>query len=405
VESREAKEHVAIMRLLERYVLSELVRVFGVLVTISTSLLVFVGVFGHAKEHDLGYWQILQVLPFFLPCLLPYTIPATLLLSVCVVYGRMAGDNEIIAAKAGGVSVFVLMWPSFFLAGLLSVASLLISDQVIPWAFSNIERVITLAMEDIFIDRLRTQSQINWRENGITITVTGVRDRTLIEPVIRYAPRGGKAVTVQASEARLNFDLPRKQVWLELRGAQSNLPGQQQTAYLEYDRIPFPLPQKNQPLQATRLSVRDIRKEIDRTGKDGEQASQAEAVEAAFALATGNLDRFREPGFVGLEHRIAADRDSTLRLSSDLHNRFAMAVSCLFFVLLGSPFSIVMARKEFLTSFLFCFLPILTVYYPITMMTQNLSKIGVLDPSWAVWSANALIGLASTHYLRRVMHN
>lgn len=392
------------MRLLERYVMVELLRVFGILVTISTSLLVFVGVFGQAKEHDLGYWQILQILPFVLPSLLPYTIPATLLLSACVVYGRMAGDNEIIAARAAGINVMVLLWPSFFLAGLLSVVSLLVSDQVIPWAFSNIERVITLAMEDIFIDRLRTQSQINLRDSGITITVTGVRDRTLIEPVIRYAPLGRKAMTLQASAARLSFDLPRQQVWLELSGAQSNLPGQQQTAYLDYDRIPFPLPKKARTLRGSNLSIQEIQKEVDQAALDEKKARQAQALEAVFAFSTGNFERTLEPDFYRYEGRIIVGRDSQLRLSSDLHNRFAMSMSCLFFVLVGSPFAIIMARKQILTSFLFCFLPILTIYYPITMMTQNLSKIGTLDPAWAVWSADAVMALAACYFLKRVLN-
>ncbi len=394
------------MRLLERYVLSELLRVFGILVTISTSLFVFVAVFGQAKEHDLGYWQIFQILPFVLPQLLPFTIPATLLLSACVVYGRMAGDNEIIAARAAGINVMVLLWPSFFLGGLLSVASLLVSDQVVPWAFGNIERVITLAMEDIFIDRLRTHSQINVREHGITITVTGVRDRTLIDPVIRYTPRGGKAVTLQASEARLSFDLPRQQVWLELRGAQSNLSGDQQNSFfVEYDRYPFPLPKQNRTLRGSSLTIHEIKDEVVRAVEDQKKAQQAQAVETVFFLSTGDFERLRDPEFLKYEHRIAVGKDSALRLNSDLHNRFAMAVSCLFFVLLGSPFAIVMGRKQVLTSFLFCFLPILTVYYPITMMTQNLSKIGTLDPSWAVWSANAVMGLAATFFLRKVLNH
>jgi lipopolysaccharide export system permease protein len=392
------------MRLLERYVLGELLRVFGILVTIANSLLVFVGVFGQAKEHDLGYSQILQILPFVLPMLLPYTIPATLLLSVCVVYGRMSGDNEIIVSRAAGINVMVLLWPSFFLGGVLSVVSLLVSDQVIPWASSNIERVITLAMEDIFIDRLRTQNQINLRESGITITVTGVRDRTLIEPVIRYVPRGGKAITVQASEARLSFDLPRQVAWLELRGAQSNLPDQQ-TVYVKHDKYPFPLPKRSQALRGSNLSIHGIQTAIGRAADDKLNAQRAQAVEAAFSLATGDFDRLNEPEFLKHEYHIASGTHSQLRLNSDLHNRFAMAVSCLFFVLLGSPFAIVMARKQILTSFLFCFLPILIVYYPINMMTQNLSKIGTLDPSWALWSANAVLGLAATYFLRRVMHH
>ena len=65
-------------------------------------LLVFVGVFREASERGLGPVQILQVLPYVAPSMLPFTIPATLLLTVTVVYGRLSGDNEITAAKAAG---------------------------------------------------------------------------------------------------------------------------------------------------------------------------------------------------------------------------------------------------------------------------------------------------------------
>ena len=148
------------MRLLERYVLIELLRVFGALLIISTLLLVFVGVFGEARKFDLGFWQILQIIPYIVPSLMPYTIPATLLLTVCVIYGRMAGDNEIIAARAAGIHILHLMWPSFFLAAILSSAALILTDQVIPWAYGNIERIVALAMEDIFLDMLRQRNQI-----------------------------------------------------------------------------------------------------------------------------------------------------------------------------------------------------------------------------------------------------
>ena len=195
------------MRLLERYVFVELCRVFGVLLTLTTLLLVFVGVLGQVREHGLGPWQVVQVLPFVVPMLLPYTIPVTLLLTVCVVYGRMAGDREIIATKAAGIHVLRLMWPSFFLGGLLSIASLLLADQIIPWANGNIERIVTMAMEDIFLDLLRTQNQVNIREAGVSITVMGVRDRTLLYPVFRYSPNRQSTIITQAREARLTFDI------------------------------------------------------------------------------------------------------------------------------------------------------------------------------------------------------
>ena len=105
------------MRLLQRYVLFELLRVFTLMITVLTVLLVFVGAFQQATSQGLGVILVLKILPFIVPSMLPFTIPATLLLTVCVVYGRIAGDQEITAAKAAGINVLSLLWPSFILGG------------------------------------------------------------------------------------------------------------------------------------------------------------------------------------------------------------------------------------------------------------------------------------------------
>src|SRR5262249_23198291 len=140
-----------------------------------------------------------------------------LLLTVCVVYGRLSGDREVIAAKAAGIPAIYLLWPSFFFGAVLSVGSLLLSDQVIPWANASIERIATLAMEDIFLDLLRTQSQVHIQDAGVSITVIGVKDRTLINPTFRYAPNGKNSSTVQAREARLKFDLRNREVLVQMK--------------------------------------------------------------------------------------------------------------------------------------------------------------------------------------------
>ena len=48
--------------------------------------------------------DIVQLVPYVIPSTLPYTIPVSLLFAVTVVYGRLAGDNEIIAVKTAGLS-------------------------------------------------------------------------------------------------------------------------------------------------------------------------------------------------------------------------------------------------------------------------------------------------------------
>ncbi len=91
------------MRLLQKYVLGELIRVFLLVVSVLTILLVFLGTFTKASEDGLGPGEILQILPYLVPSLLPFTIPATMLLTVTLVYGRIAADHEVTAAKAAGV--------------------------------------------------------------------------------------------------------------------------------------------------------------------------------------------------------------------------------------------------------------------------------------------------------------
>lgn len=396
------------MRQIERYVMMELLRVFGGLITISTLLLVFVGVFGEAKRFELGIWQILQIMPFVVPSLMPYTIPATLLLTVCVVYGRMAGDNEIIAIRAAGIHIYHLIWPSLFLAASLSVVALFLTDQIIPWAFTNIERIVTLAIEDIIFDKLRAENQINDRDHGITINVTGVKDRTLIHPTIRYKPKGGeggKSVIMQATEAQIEFDLKNQKFFLSLWGMQGNLAGKNSTFFLEHDRIPQNLPSRANSAGNRVLRTQDIVRKIDQQRQQIVNSRRHQAVETAFALARGDFDSLMNSSFKGHENHGNAARNEINNLRTEYYNRFAMSVSCFFFVLLGSPFAILMAKKQFLTCFLFVFLPILTVYYPVAMMTQNMSKSGAIDPMWSAWLANATLLVAGLYYIRRVLVN
>ena len=393
------------MRQVERYVMMELLRVFVALITISTLLLVFVGVFGEARKFDLGIWQILQIMPFVVPSLMPYTIPATLLLTVCVVYGRMAGDNEIIAVRAAGIHIIHLMWPSFFLAGVLSIVALFLTDQIIPWAFTNIERIVTLAMEDIIFDKLRTENQINDRDHGITINVTGVKGRRLIHPTIRYKPKGGESVIMQANEAQIEFDLKNQKFYLSLWGMQGNLAGKNSTFFLEHDRIPQNLPSRTDSAGNRVLRTQDLVRKIDAMHEQKRNARQQQAVESAFALARGDFDGLQSNTFLTHQHMANAATNEIYGLRTEYYNRFSMSVSCFFFVLLGSPFAILMAKNQFLTCFLFCFLPILTVYYPIAMMTQNMSKTGAIDPMWSAWLANATLLCAGVYYIRRVLVN
>jgi lipopolysaccharide export system permease protein len=388
--------------LLQRYVFLEVLRVFLFVLSCLTVLLIFVGVFQQASERGLGPLQLLQILPYVVPSLLPFAIPAALLLTVSLVYGRLAGDQEITAAKSAGINVLTLLWPSFFLGGVLSVLSLVLSDQAIPWATRNIERTIVTAMEDIILDRLRTERQFSDRFRGIYVSVAGVDGRRLVRPMFRYMTRGRQPATLVAQEATIDLDLASQQVLIHLKNGVLDLPNNGR-AYLNGERTEEiewrAIDTQVKPLQ---LPIVQIQRELVRTVARRRDGQDRAAVEAAMAITLGDFERLLAPS--------AAERRADKLLQSDfhklrteVHSRYALACSCFFFVLVGSPLAVLKAKARFLTSFLYCFVPITVGYYPLVLGLVSQCKRGHIDPLWAMWVGNAVLALVAWALLRRVI--
>lgn len=389
------------MRLLQRYILVELLKVFIFLLSILTVLLVFVGVFREVAASGLGPFQILQILPFVVPSLMPFTIPATLLLAVCVVYGRIAGDQEITAAKAAGINVFSLLWPAFLLSIVMSICSLVLTDQVIPWAVSNIQRTVAMAMEDIFLDMLRTNHQVTDDRQGFSITVMDVEGKTLIKPTFQYTPKGHSPVTVQAASATMEFDLEERHVILHLVSANVDMPDRK--VFLAKEDRPFPLPDDVAQPKPRHLSIRKIRRKMNGIEEQLAEMEQKQDAELAMALILGDFQSLLEEDYqIHSQARDFVVKDLN-RFRTEIHSRFALSTSCFFFVLLGGPFSILQGRRQFLTSFFICFLPILLIYYPVALLMISLCKQGQANPAYAMWTGNLLLAIAGLYVLRKVL--
>lgn len=389
------------MRLLQRHLMFDLVRVFVAVVSVLTVLLVFVGVFQQVNESGLGMGQVLQILPYVVPSLLPFTIPATLLLTVCLVYGRMAGDSEITAAKAAGINVFSLLWPSLLLAAVLSVGSFVLSDRIIPWAVANIQQTVANAVEEIFLDVLRNRHKVSDPRKGYEITVTGVEGKTLIDPTFQYS-RGGSPVTMQAKRGELEFDLDNQQVVLHLVAGSVEAPGGQRLTFEREDRA-FPMPTEIVEQKTRNMPIGQLTKRVAETTERIETDRDRRAVLASMAYISGDFASVVSPEERAREAALQADVYEQLRSRTEIHGRYALSASCFFFVLLGAPVAILQGRTQFLTTFLACFLPILLAYYPIVLGMMSLSKSGTVDPQWAMWVGNGAMLVCGAYFLRRVL--
>src|SRR6202035_4316499 len=106
---------VFVFGILHRMILWELVKVFVMSLVGITGILLMAGIVAEASQQGLGPGQIFEAIPLLIPSTLPYTIPATTLFATCVVYGRLAADNEILAIKSSGVNILQVARPGLVL--------------------------------------------------------------------------------------------------------------------------------------------------------------------------------------------------------------------------------------------------------------------------------------------------
>lgn len=387
--------------LLQRYIFGELLRTFLFILFCLTVLVNFVGVFQTATENGLQPKQVWQVLPYIVPSMMPFTIPSALLLTVCLVYGRMAGDQEVTAAKAAGISVMAVLGPALLLGGVLSVVSLVLTDQVIPWALVRMEDTIVHTIEDVFFERLRSEHRFIDRQHGIQITVAGVRGRTLLRPVIRLIPKKGRSQTITADEAIISLDIPHQKAQLHIKYGYIDLPGGEHVRVNDHIEN-FSLANEIGKPKPRNMPIRVIEEQMQEAVDEEDGARERQLADAAIALTCGDFGRLTKLSRWGAKP--PGEHAATYhRLRTEIHSRYAMSCSCLFFVLLGGPFAIMKAKSQFLTSFLYCFVPIVAAYYPLLLGMMTQAKRGHLDPAWGMWVGNVILLGASLLILRRVL--
>ena len=65
--------------------------------------LMLAGYFFKLLYHQLELVQLVHFCPYVLPYMLSYTLPMAVLAGTILTYGRLAADNEAVAAEASGV--------------------------------------------------------------------------------------------------------------------------------------------------------------------------------------------------------------------------------------------------------------------------------------------------------------
>ncbi|MEW6378995.1 MAG: LPS export ABC transporter permease LptF [bacterium] len=357
------------MKVLDRYILKELVPPFGLGIAVFTFVLLM-GKILRLTDLIIGSQvsgtAVALLLVYLLPSLLVFIIPMSLLFAILIVFGRMSSDNEIMALRAAGVPLYRIIAPVLAASIGIFVITLYVSCFLIPRGNAAFQRLAlhatwknaTLGLhEKTFNDSLE----------DLIIYVDEISGSSLSRVVISDQRKKNEIITIFAHKGELIADDRAFKLILRLKDGtiHRNNPANPK----EYHRLSF--------------STYDI------------------LISGAYLDDKGD---FRTMGLREFHREIERQKkagNSLDKLLIEWHKKFSIPFACIVFALLGCPLG-VQNRKSTRVSGFGLSLIVILVYYALLAAGKVMVYGGWL-PAWlAMWMPNLLLMLPGVYLLRRL---
>ncbi|HET7342350.1 MAG TPA: LPS export ABC transporter permease LptG [Methylomirabilota bacterium] len=371
---------------LDRYIVRELVSPFLLGGALFTFFLVIDRIYQLTElviTKGVPFHLVVQLLVFMLPSFLAHTLPMALLVAVLLAGGRLAGDLEIIACKAAGVSILRLFRPVLFAALVIMAATAALTLVINPVANQEFQRQL------FKIVQARATSGLAERVFNPTFgdVIIYVEDVSASQVALRGLlvsderdPKISRIIT--AREGRLLTDEANRRITLRLiNGAVSEadvLPAAPAVAPIADPKVGAPTggAASAERYRLTNFSIYDMNLSVDSPLKSAPRVEKPEK-----DLALGDLAARIE--------ELRDDPHGRAPYLVEWHKRFAFPVAALVFALIAFPLA-VRSHRGGRSIALVGSLVILVGYY-VVLTSMEGPALRLRMPAWlAIWTPNVL---------------
>jgi LPS export ABC transporter permease LptG/LPS export ABC transporter permease LptF len=147
-----------LFRLLDAYVLRGFLFFFAIVLGVFSSLFIIVTLFELLPDilkHDTPFIKVVLYFVFLLPQIFYWVIPLAVLLAILINLGTLTKSNEILAVKAGAISLYRMSLPLIVMGALLSGTVYLMQEYLLPW---------TNKRQDEYRDEIRNRPTQSYRD-------------------------------------------------------------------------------------------------------------------------------------------------------------------------------------------------------------------------------------------------
>ncbi len=359
------------VRLLDRYILKEMVGPFGVGLVVYSFLFLVNLIFQLASlaiQQGLSPWVTTALFFLSLPSLLSYTLPIALLLGIIIAFSRLSSDSEVIALRACGIPLKGLLRAPVILAGIITAVLLIQNFWLIPLSRTLADRLQGRATQTLNLVRLLRPGVFFERIPDTLLYADRVdlETNTYRDIFVYQRPGLGEDLLTLADWAKV--------VQSRETGLLQFITGDGQT--LHFDR------RKPGKVDVSTFSKQTLSFELTLDhSMDNRNKGLTMLLPREILARLRVASRFEDPELVKRER---------YSLRYELHRRIAGAVVALCFALIAVPLGIVNVRGGKGGGFTISLILVLS-YWVLLSALSDLAKAGRLLPEVAAWLPNLLV--------------
>ena len=361
------------MYTIDRYLLKQLLVTFAMGVLVLSVILVLGNVFKRLLDllvnHDIPVEFILNFIAYVLPFSLTFTIPWGLLTAVLLTMGRLSADNEILALKSSGISIFRLCSPLLFLALGLCLICYWINADVAPKAQTKMKRTLVeiatsnpLALfgHDQIIEDFPGRKIYIAKKNGNNVENIQVFEMDQSHIPVR---------TMIAKRGKLEADLENKRILMKLHNAnfqQRDSNNASEVRNIKYGRM-----------EEAVIAI-SLQKLYD-----------ANAIRLGLSSMTIPQLKNRLADVKSMKPENWKDDEAPSPIRTEIHKRYSFSIACLAFTLLGVPLGMTTHRRETSIGFALSLIVAFT-YFLFIILADTFRQKPAAHPEFLIWLPNII---------------
>ena len=355
------------MAIMHAYLTRELLKYFCIVLTTIVGIYLAIEFFGRVDnffDAELPISRALVFLALRTPFIVAQITPVGVLLAVLVVFGIMVNNNEIVALKSGGVSIFYLFKPILLMGLTFSAVLFFFSEVVVPITMGKANR--------IWRSEVKKESAVTSREKNIWI-----KGNRSISHITYFKPSSGKIFGVTLNYFDESFRLIKRidaregvykgGEWSLLNVVEQDLVKDEKSYNVTY-RASYPVRLEFAP------------EDLKRVVKKCEEMSYSEL--------SSYIQKVEEEGYDATSYRV------------DLSAKIAFPLVCVVMSIVGTSLALWRKKKEGFASSIVYGIGMAFLYWTVYSLCLSLGYGGILPPVIAAWLTNVMfVGLGSVMLL------